>query len=382
MERFLSGGRGVSIFRLPRRRSEGRSASAHAFGSAADCGLTSLLWDGPPGTIGALPRVSSEMVRALLAAGVSVVERRGQRPSLYGCDRGRSRRTAVDVHLRFVPARYLGQSRFLPGTRHVGYTFCESTALDGRDLANLARLDAVLVPSTFCRDVVVRELERNGSTVPVKVVPHGVETPGAYHPPSVDGPTVFLAIAAAGKRKGMDVLARAFDAAFDRHADVELRVVGSASIPGANPKVARCGVVSDADLDQEIEGCHCLVLPTRGEGFCLPVLEAAAHGRTSIVTAWSGHLDFARTGEHVYLLNVERFVPRDDGGVGAGLWAEPSLDHLVELLRHVASHREEAIAKGLRFREDVSDRWTWSAAARACIEALDLTTRTVAERES
>lgn len=46
----------------------------------------------------------------------------------------------------------------------------------------------------------------------------------------------------------------------------------------------------------------CLVSLTRGEGFGLPMLEAAASGVPVMITNWSGHLDF---------LNLGKFIPID-----------------------------------------------------------------------
>ena len=36
----------------------------------------------------------------------------------------------------------------------------------------------------------------------------------------------------------------------------------------------------------------CFVLPTHGEGWCRPCMEAMAAGLPAIVTGWSGHTDF------------------------------------------------------------------------------------------
>lgn len=44
-----------------------------------------------------------------------------------------------------------------------------------------------------------------------------------------------------------------------------------------------------------------LVTATRGEGFGLPILEAAASGLPVIATGWSGHLDYMRMGKFVEL---------------------------------------------------------------------------------
>src|SRR6185295_2786220 len=48
----------------------------------------------------------------------------------------------------------------------------------------------------------------------------------------------------------------------------------------------------EGDLARLYHEAHCFVLPTRGEGFGMPILEAMATGLPVIVTGYSGHLDF------------------------------------------------------------------------------------------
>ena len=45
----------------------------------------------------------------------------------------------------------------------------------------------------------------------------------------------------------------------------------------------------------------CLVSATRGEGYGLPLIEAAASGLPVIATGWSGHTDFLEEGKYVML---------------------------------------------------------------------------------
>lgn len=330
----------------------------------------SLLWDSPLRGVGAIPKVGHELVQALRAIGCVVLTRDDVR-----CPRGltrarRQQKQAVRVHLRFLPAIRFRHKRFISKGHRVGYTFCESTALSLSDIKALDRLDLVLVPSNFCKDVVVHGFRQAGLSMPVKVVPHGALGPAQYTPPRAGGPTVFLSVAASGKRKGRDILASVFECAFPGREDVELRAVGSATLPSCDPRIKQLGVVSDEALREQMLASHCVVLPTRGEGFCLPALEAGMYGRTCILTAWSGHLDFAGRGDDVYLLDVERMVPRDDGGVGCGNWAEPSHDHLVELLRHVHQNRSECVERGLRYRQRLGNDWSWQAAAESFVRAL------------
>lgn len=70
-----------------------------------------------------------------------------------------------------------------------------------------------------------------------------------------------------------------------------------------------------------------LVAATRGEGFGLPILEAAASGLPVIATDWSGHTDFLRKGKFIdvqyQLSHVHK--SRIDGKifVEGSRWAEP-----------------------------------------------------------
>jgi hypothetical protein len=44
-------------------------------------------------------------------------------------------------------------------------------------------------------------------------------------------------------------------------------------------------------------------------------------------------------------------------------WAEPDEEHLVELMRHVHAHRDEAANKGATASREILARWTWRDAA-------------------
>jgi hypothetical protein len=190
-----------------------------------------------------------------------------------------------------------------------------------------------------------------------------------------DGKLAFLCVAEHRPRKNLAGLIRAFERAFPNNDDVELRIKGGvhAYASGVDDlmelirqpervKFIEAFYANDSGMGALYEEADCFVLPTRGEGFGLPILEAMATGLPVIVTAYGGHLDFC-TAENSFLVNVKGMVDCDPNffpGVQSQ-WAEPDEDHLVSLLRDVYEHYDKALEVGRKGWESVREDWTWSA---------------------
>lgn len=120
-----------------------------------------------------------------------------------------------------------------------------------------------------------------------------------------------------------------------------------------------------------IQRSDAFVLPTRAEGWGLPILEAMACALPCIVTDYSGLTEFANE-RNCYLIRVkemckvedpEFFDPRYDWGE----WAQPDPDHLRHLMRYVYENSDEAGDKGRLACQDARRLWSWDHAARIAI---------------
>lgn len=263
-------------------------------------------------------------------------------------------------------------------------------------------VDEIWVPSRF-----VRETYINGG-VPgdkVVVVPNGVNT-ARFHPDvapfdfAANEATKhlrpetykFLFVGGTIARKGIDVLLDAYERAFTAKDDVALIIKdfgtdtfyanqGAGTLiralqakPNAPQVVYMNDDLSEAEIASLYAACDCLAHPYRGEGYGLPIAEAMACGKPTVVTNYGAALDFANS-DNAYLIEatVEQFSENrigDIATVGAPFWANPSREALAATLRHIVTHRDEAQAKGARAQRDIAEGQTWKHAAAIALERI------------
>jgi len=140
------------------------------------------------------------------------------------------------------------------------------------------RADVVCTPT---RAVAERVAERLG--VPedrLRVTPLGVDAAWFTARPPGDGlrgrlalpSTYLLFVGADGPRKGLDVLL----AAHASRTELPPLVIAGPGVSTVGGRVIRTGYLPDVDVRSVVAGAGALVLPSRDEGFGLPVLEALA----------------------------------------------------------------------------------------------------------
>lgn len=275
------------------------------------------------------------------------------------------------------------------GTTRVAFVVWEPTLLPPALRAALAAADRFLTPTEWGRDLLVA----NGFAADrVAVVPEGVDVehfrPDGAARAGTERPFRFLCVARWTVRKGVDEVVAAFCREFrggepvelvlhcDPGADARLRgrlrelgVSGHAPVTLSGPRTA-------AGMVELYNQCDALVLATRGEGWGLPVVEAMACGLPVIATRYGAVAELVHEGIG-YPLRVERMVDVHDplrfpGPGPYGEWAQPDVEHLRALMRHVYERPDEAREKGHRAREEACARWTWDRAAAAACAALEL----------
>lgn len=272
------------------------------------------------------------------------------------------------------------------GRYRIGYTMLEVDGLPVEWVRQANLMDEVWVPSHFN----AATFRDSGVTVPIQVVPLGVDP--AYFSPGirgrkVDGTFTFLSIFEWGERKAPDILLRAFSDEFRADEPVSLLCKANNFDPSVNirEEISKLGLrpqggrifVAENQILQRYElgalyrSADCFVLPTRGEGWGMPILEAMACGLPVIATKWSSQVDFM-TQDNSLPLEVESLIPAvaKCPYYEGYRWAQPSYEHLRTLMRWVYEHQAEAALVGQRAAQDARERWSWSNAAQRMIDII------------
>jgi glycosyltransferase involved in cell wall biosynthesis len=255
------------------------------------------------------------------------------------------------------------------------------------------------VDDVWCPSEYVRSLYTEAG-VPAEqtfVLPWGVD-PSIFHigvtPTDVgkDSTFVFLFVGGTIWRKGIDLLVDAYLAEFTPQDDVALivKAFGSKTFYVNQTATERIIALSkrtdvptvrfseDMYTDEAMASLYrradALVLPYRGEGFGLPVLEAMACGTPPIVTKGGATDDFV-TESTGYRMPAGR-LPVDNIASG-DILAKPGwvLDvdqaTLQRAMRHAFDHQAEVRETGERAAAAVRDGYTWAHSAQKAIARLN-----------
>jgi glycosyltransferase involved in cell wall biosynthesis len=282
------------------------------------------------------------------------------------------------------------------------YTTVESASVPSQFIEACHRFDEIWTTSEFCRDVLVNAgLERH-----IEIVPNSVDSrfynekvkPHTFKPPLKD--FKFVAVASWNYRKGWDALLKAYLRTFTGDDPVSLLIVTAYQADGeghrrykvekaiqdaraefANPAhIARCGFsIPENEMPRVYRACDAFVLPSRGEGFGLPYMEASLCGLPVIATNHSGHTMFLNK-ENAYLVDIDRLAVVGDGKTRVHYWdgqlfPELSDDSVINdigrLMRYVYENKEIAVQKNRILQEEILAQYSCDIAGAIARNRLE-----------
>jgi glycosyltransferase involved in cell wall biosynthesis len=283
---------------------------------------------------------------------------------------------------------------------NVGRTMFETDRLPAGWVDACNQMDAVWVPTAFNRETFAGA---GVSRDKLRVVPGAIDTTPFdpdIAPLHVDGARGFnfLSVFDWTLRKGWDVLLQAYVEEFRAAEDVAL-IFKVHSSPGLSTRQVVCSAeqflvgtlgrdpehvpdiifqdttVSDSQMPALYRAADCYVMPTRGEGWGRPLMEAMAMGLPTIATNWSGQTEFMNEANSLLIDCTVVDVP--EAGFAeiptyrGHRWAEPSVAHLRRLMRLAFDDRDACRLRGLQAREDIASRYNYRIVAERIAEETE-----------
>ncbi len=375
--------------------------------------LPRIFWEAPLYDISGYSQISRNWIAALKEAGIEVYCRtvpslkpdvisEEAKQELYSA---KSPLTEKDFYIcAHIPALHDGRDCFgfyrrnNPGFRYyIGCTMFEADRISPHWVKACNSMDEIWTPSHFNYETFIR------SGVPsekITVIPGCIDLdrfdPARAKPIDryrLKGFT-FLALSEWVHRKGWDILLRAFVEEFKPSEPVNLMI--RTHTDGKRPVwedikeylvnlsagadyLERIHIIEDYVPEQDMPSLYAsadaFVLPSKGEGWGLPYMEAMAMELPTIGTKWSGNLEFMNM-QNSFLIDHEGFeeISEEDRHIHplyyGCRWVIPSLEHLKFMMRLIYSNQEHARKIGRQARLDLIRNWSRSSAATKIIDRL------------
>lgn len=263
----------------------------------------------------------------------------------------------------------------LPFEKKIAVVPWETTKCPASWIPRINSCTALIVPCVQNKQAFID----SGVTIPIELMHWGVDTEAFYEIERPERPIfTFGTLGNLSRRKGTDMLVKAFLKAFPTEQDVRIIFKTSANhffwaVRDKRVIIDQMPVPHDELMKNFFGEIDCFVMPTRGEGCGMPIMEAMSTGVPAIVTNWSGPVDFV-TDETGYLLDYKLEPAKDFSEItykeDCGEWALPSEEHLIKLMRHAYENRDEVKQKGKKAAKEMRDNWTWEKQILGYVEAV------------
>lgn len=275
----------------------------------------------------------------------------------------------------FIPPYF--KPNMISTCKNIGFTMHETGRIPSiyRDGCNA--MDAIFVPCKWNVD----GFKEGNVRVPIYIINPGYDVPDidSLVSENRDPRFTFYSIFTWNDRKNPEGLLKAYFEEFEGYKDVLLNIQSYTKYFNPLNKVAdiraklRVGVYPKVKINnkytsnREIRKMHingdCYVSPHRGEGWGMPIMEAMACGKPTIVTGYSGNMDFTTSDNSMlleYKLKSSTSKGYPKGAYDLGVYPEPSIDHLKYYMRYAFENREAIEEIGNRGRQTIVNNFNWS----------------------
>jgi glycosyltransferase involved in cell wall biosynthesis len=272
--------------------------------------------------------------------------------------------------------------------RKIAFIFAEYTEYPQKLLSFLSSIDEIWTTSHWHKNILSKLFSG-----PIHVIPEGID-PKIFNPTVKSNRTLnflngfkFLCVARPYTRKNIPMLVKAFLEEFE---GTDAKLILAMGLKEMFPAFKHRQIINiqPAALHDTMaklyKSCQAFVLPTRAEGWGLPICEAMACGLPVITTLYSGITEFANE-NLIYPINynlvdlkstdilefnglIKNYIYETDFPTGE--WADPDPVHLKYQMRYVYENYQEAHDKGLEAFKHIVNNFTWEHTGRKINEIL------------
>lgn len=306
------------------------------------------------------------------------------------------------IHFSIATEFFGDQSPF---KKSIGFTMMETDKTAQQWAFKCNQMDAIFVPSAFCMSAFMQ----SNIIKPIRIIPFGIDF-DAYTPegsPLLDDSVIttkynFLSVGQwiqQGDRKNMLGTIRTFLNTFKDTPDVGLilktylvgagtidKISVDAQIQGIRqqmgfasdqgPKIYLVhGALSDEHMIQLYRNADSFILPTTGEAWGMPLMEAAAMGLPIITTGGTGAEAFLNP-KYSIMLDYE-WKPLGHIIHWPGVYEQyqqftiPNLEEYARMVHRLYKHPDIAKENATKQREELIERdFSWTSAAKQLAEAI------------
>ena len=293
-----------------------------------------------------------------------------------------------DINICFVSIPLQNHFR---GT-NIQWVVFESTRVPPNIMSTMLTADVVWVPSAWGRDVLIQ----NGlDPARCDVVPEGVDT-DQFHPwyPPVDDVFRYLLIGKYERRKSITETIDAWAQVFGNDPTFELSIKTNHIMNHEENKqkitehVRRLeltnvnvwyGNLPTTEMSLLYQRHDVFVLPTKGEGWGLPLIEAAAAGLPIITTMWSGNTEFLNPIKNsvvpveydmvpIDCPEYQLFYPTEDKDWGT--WAQPRPESIAQALLYACDFFPKLKTNATANSDIIRRNFSWAQCANTAMKML------------